>query len=57
MRRMKVVSLQDTALSPIHAIATVRWGAMFDKAGDSWKILSYLSKSDQEEEMKKEGLL
>jgi hypothetical protein len=73
MRGMTVVSLQDTALSPIHAIATVRWGASFDKtgdrviefdisyliekAGDSWKILSYLSKRDQEEEMKKEGLL
>ena len=29
----------------------------FHRYAESWKILSYLSKSDQKEEMKKEGLL
>jgi len=38
-------------------LATVACADLSEKAGDSWKILSCLSKSDPEEEMKKEGLL
>jgi MFS family permease len=65
--------IYEVTLSPIHALATVRWGARFAKTGErtiefeisyllekadgDWKILSYISRSDQNEEMKKEGLL
>lgn len=73
MRSLVVVAIQEVTLSPIHALATVRWGTRFaktgertiefeisyllEKAGDDWKILSYISRRDQNEEMKKEGLL
>ena len=30
---------------------------LLERAGDSWKILSYVSRSDQEDEMRKLGLL
>jgi hypothetical protein len=73
MRALTVLSIGDQALSPIHTLATVKWGARFEKtgdrvfefeisyllekAGDDWKILSYVSRSDQESEMKDAGLL
>jgi hypothetical protein len=54
-------------------LATVTWGARFEKTGeriiefeisyllekaeDDWRILSYISRSDQTAEMEKEGLL
>ena len=60
-------------LSPLHTLATVTWGARFEKTGDriiafaisyllekaedEWRILSYVSASDQKAEMEKEGLL
>ena len=73
MRALGVVTIHEVSLSPLHALATIRWGARFEKtddrviefeisyvmeqARDSWQILSYISQTDQEEEMKKEGLL
>ncbi len=73
MRSVTVVSIRDVALSPLHTLATVTWGARFEKtgdrviefdisyllekAGDEWRILSYISRSDQNAEMAKEGLL
>jgi hypothetical protein len=72
MRSLAVVTIRDVTLSPVHMLATVTWGARFEKTGDrlitfeisylleqaaeSWKVLSYVSRSDQMEEMKKEGL-
>ncbi len=73
MRSLVVVTLRDMTLSARHLVATVRWGAQFEKTGErvvefdisylleqgggSWKILAYISRTDQAEEMKKEGLL
>jgi hypothetical protein len=73
MRTLEAVSIRDVTLSPIHTLAVVMWGARFDKTGDrviefeisyllekaeeGWKILSYVSRSDQNAEMAKEGLL
>jgi hypothetical protein len=73
MRALRVVATREQTLSPLHALATVTWGAQFDKTGDrviefeisylleraggDWKILCYISRSDQQEDMKKEGLL
>jgi len=73
MRGMAVVSVQALELSPIHTLATVRWGAQFEKTGDrliefdiayllerageTWTILAYVSKEDQDEAMRREGLL
>ena len=73
MRSIAAIEIQERTLSPVHALATVTWGAQFSKtgeriiefeisylleqAGDQWKILSYISRSDQQEEMTKEGLL
>jgi Domain of unknown function (DUF4440) len=73
MRSLTVVSIHDIELSPLHTLATVMWGARFDKTGDrviefaisylleksddAWRILSYISRSDQNAEMAREGLL
>jgi len=73
MRTLTVVSISGTELSPLHSLATVRWGARFEKTGDrmiefaisylleksagGWRILSYISRTDQTAEMAKEGLL
>lgn len=73
MRALAVVSIRDVALSPLHTLATVIWAARFDKTGDrsiefeisylleraddEWRILSYISRTDQNAEMAKEGLL
>jgi hypothetical protein len=73
MRSIAVVSLAEKTLSPRHAMATVTWGARFEKTGEriiefeisylleksesDWRILLYISRSDQNEEMAKEGLL
>ena len=62
-----------TVLSPLHTLATVRWGSRFartgdrlieftiayllERAGDGWKVLAYISEEDQEAAMKKHGLL
>lgn len=73
MRWLGVVAIHAITLSPLHTLATVSWGAQFEKtgariiefeisylvehAGESWKILSYISQTDQNAEMKKAGLL
>jgi hypothetical protein len=73
LRTMEVVSVDGTALSPIHTLAVVRWGARFERTGDrridfqiaylleqrseGTKILSYISQADQQAEMKALGLL
>ena len=73
MRSLMVVSVDGMELSPLHMLATVTWGARFDKTGDrviafaisylleksdsDWRILSYISRADQNAEMAKEGLL
>lgn len=73
MRSLTVVSIQRIDLSPLHALATVTWGARFDKTGDrmiefaihyllersdsDWRILSYISRESQNAEMAKAGLL
>ena len=73
MRAVMAVSIRDLTLSPLHMLATVTWGARFEKTGDrliefdisylleeaadDWRILSYISRSDQNAEMAKEGLL
>jgi hypothetical protein len=73
MRALEVVSADPVALSPIHSLAIVKWGARFEKSGDrrvefqisylveggtdGMKILSYISQSDQEAEMKALGLV
>jgi len=73
MRELRVVSIRDAALSPRHTLASVTWGARFEKtrdrliefeisylleqAEDEWRILSYISRSDQHAEMAKAGLL
>ncbi|HEX4136946.1 MAG TPA: hypothetical protein VHY84_20210 [Bryobacteraceae bacterium] len=71
---MSVVSIQEPVLlSPLHILATVEWGARFQKTSDrlitfrityllensngQWKIISYISEKDQEEEMRNAGLL
>jgi hypothetical protein len=73
MRDVTAVSIRDVTLSPRHTLATVTWGARFERtgdrviefeisylleeAGDEWRILSYISRSDQNAEMAKAGLL
>lgn len=73
LRDLRVVSLRDAALSPVHTLATVTWGTRFEKTGDrliefeisylleqaadEWRILSYISRSDQHAEMANAGLL
>lgn len=73
MRGLTPRSIRDTPLSPLHTLATVTWGARFEQTGeriiefeisyllekvaDDWRILSYISSSDQDAAMTKEGLL
>jgi hypothetical protein len=73
MRSLRLVAVQELLLSPIHTLATVRWGAQFEKTGDrliefeisyflegtslDYRILAYVSQRDQSEEMKRLGLL
>jgi hypothetical protein len=73
LRSMRPVEVSGQALSPIHTLASVRWGAQFARTGDrviaftiayllerhddAWRILAYLSEEDQEEAMKREGLM
>lgn len=72
MQAMAPSRVQVHTLSPVHVLAQVAWSALFaktgdrdiwfeiayllERAGESWKILSYVSAADQEEEMKKLGL-
>jgi hypothetical protein len=73
MNTLTALSIRDLVLSPLHTLATVKWGARFEKtgdrviefeisylleqAGDEWRILSYVSRSDQNAEMAREGLM
>lgn len=73
MRSLAVMSIRELVLSPIHTLATVTWGARFEKTGDriiefdisyllekaddQWRILSYISFSDQAAAMEREGVL
>jgi hypothetical protein len=73
MRAVSPAAVRETALSPRHVLAQVRWSARFEKTGDraiefeiaylmerageSWRVLGYVSERDQEEEMRALGLL
>ena len=73
MRAISPAAVRETVLSPLHVLAQVRWSARFEKtldratefeiaylierAGDSWRVLGYVSARDQEEEMRALGLL
>jgi hypothetical protein len=73
MRSLEVTAIQEIALSPRHSLARVTWGVRFDRTGDRLiefeiaylleqdgdrrTILSYVSRSDQEQEMKSLGLM
>ena len=73
MQALAPVALREIVLSPLHVMAQVRWRARFEKTGDrsiefeiaylierageSWRVLGYVSARDQEEEMRALGLL
>jgi hypothetical protein len=73
LRGMAAARVRETALSPLHVLAQVRWSARFAKTGDraiefeiaylmerdgeSWRVLGYVSERDQEEEMRSLGVL
>ena len=73
MRALSPAGVRETVLSPLHVLAQVRWSARFEKtgtraiefeiayvmerAGESWRVLGYVSALDQEEEMRALGLL
>ena len=73
MHAVSPAAVRETELSPLHLLAHVRWTARFEKTGDravefdiaylierageSWRILGYVSERDQEEEMRALGLL
>ncbi len=73
MRALSPAAVRETVLSPLHVLAQVRWSARFEKTGDraiefeiaylierageSWRVLGYVSARDQEEEMRALGLL
>jgi hypothetical protein len=73
LRAVEVVALREVSLSARHTLATVTWSARFVKTGErridfeisylleqteaSWKILSYISQRDEEEEQQRLGLL
>ena len=67
MRALSSAAVRETALSPLHVLAQVRWSGRFEKtgtraiefeiayplegAGESWRLLGYVSARDQQEEM------
>ena len=73
MHAVSPAAVRQTVLSPLHVLAQVRWRARFEKTGDrpiefeiaylierageSWRVLGYVSERDQEEEMRALGLL
>jgi hypothetical protein len=73
MTALTAMAIREVTLSALHTLATVTWGARFaktgerviefeisyllEKAGGEWRVLSYISRSDQSEQMSKEGLL
>jgi hypothetical protein len=73
MRALSSAAVRETALSPLHFLAQVRWSARFEKTGtraigfeiayllegtgESWRIPGYVSARDREEEMRALGLM
>ena len=73
MHALSPAAVREMPLSPLHVLAQVRWSARFEKtgaraiefdiaylmerAGESWRVLGYISARDQEEEMRALGLL
>ena len=73
MHSLAPVAIQEITISPRHSLARVTWGARFvrtvdrliefeiayllEQTGDRRTILSYISQSDQDEEMRKLGLI
>jgi hypothetical protein len=73
MKALSPAAVRQTVLSPLHVLAQVGWSARFEKtgtraiefeiaylielAGETWRILGYISARDQEEEMRALGLL
>ena len=73
MRSVEPVAIEEVTISPRHSLARVTWGARFartgdrliefeiayllEQSGDRWTILSYISRSDQDEEMRTLGLI
>lgn len=73
MRGLSPAAVRETILSRLHVLAQVRWSARFEKtgpraiefeiaylmerAGESWRVLGYVSARDQEADMRALGLL
>lgn len=73
MRSMEPLTVDAQVLSPRHVLATVTWGAKFEKTqdqvisfriayllegeGKERKVLAYISEADQQQEMKARGLM
>ena len=73
MHALSPAAVRETALSPVHVLAQVRWRVQFEKTGaraiefeiayllervaESWRVLGYVSERDQEEEMQALGLI
>jgi hypothetical protein len=73
MHALSPAVVREMVLSPLHVLAQVRWSARFERtgpratefeiaylmerAGESWRVLGYVSARDQEEEMRALGLL
>jgi hypothetical protein len=73
MNALSPATVRETVLSPRHVLAQVRWSARFERTGSraiefdvayllesadrSWRMLGYVSARDQEEEMRRLGLL
>jgi len=73
MRVLRPLAVREATLSPLHALATVTWGAQFERTGDeviefeiayllertaeAWRILAYISRADQAAEMARLGLV
>src|SRR5262245_21604590 len=73
MRAVAPAAVRETVLSPLHVLAQVRWSARFEKTGDravefeisylmelageSWRVLAYISARDQEEALQALGLM
>src|SRR5262245_1025939 len=73
MRAISPAAVRETVLSPLHVLAQVRWSARFEQTGDraiefeiaylmeqageSWRVLGYVSERAQEDEMRALGLL
>ena len=73
MRTLRPIEVREASLSPLHTLATVTWGAQFTRTGDeliafeiayllertedAWRILAYVSRASQADEMARLGLV